>query len=481
MSSPLLLPLVPEVLLIEGSPSSGGAVAGEEPLLIGRLPEWLATLLGKRAGELENKPAERLLEPSLPGIVELARSVLRYRRPVEDYRLNLTDARGETHAVSARAEAVNLPDQRRGVSIGLDVQESLAAHRTPEGLPERRDRSAVTFHGLVGASEAMRRVFNRIRLYGAVDAPVLVTGETGAGKEGVARAIHAVSRRSRGPLVAVNCSAISEGLFESELFGHEKGSFTGALRSHRGRFERADGGTLFLDEIGDLPANLQTKLLRVIEDETIERVGGETPVKVNVRLVAATNRDLEIDISRQTFRADLFYRIGALQIHIPPLRERPDDLPWLVDHFIEVLNRKYDRRVVCLSPEALHLLQQYKWPGNVRELRNLMERLFAENQTEVIGLRALREWYEERVKAGKSQGYDPRVTILPYRPPIELGMADGHPSRAGEKIVLDPERIRQAFRDAGGNMTQAAAILGVHKATLYRSLKQLKLDRHSLG
>ncbi|HNV69309.1 MAG TPA: sigma 54-interacting transcriptional regulator, partial [Candidatus Ozemobacteraceae bacterium] len=351
-----------------------------------------------------------------------------------------------------------------------------------------------------------------------------------------------------GPFVAVNCSAISENLFESELFGHEKGSFTGALRTHKGRFERAHGGTLFLDEIGDIPTPFQAKLLRVLETGSIDRVGGEHPVQVDVRVIAATNRPLEEDARANRFRADLYYRISALQIHLPPLRERADDIPDLVRHFISQLNEKYQRRVAALTPEAVHLLQQYWWPGNVRELRNLMERLFAENQADVIGLRSLKDWYEERVQAVRhGVAYDPRVTSLPYQQPIPLGMelqqstspvgvfnsptGSSAPGTAGltgyrpssnstasahetllrpneenwvtdraqpiqaasvngtrpplnggstPPVELTEEQVRQAVQASGGNMTQAARRLGVHKATLYRFLKAHNLTRDTL-
>jgi len=281
----------------------------------------------------------------------------------------------------------------------------------------------------------------------------------------------------------MNCSAITDTLFESELFGHEKGSFTGAIKSHRGRFERADGGTLFLDEIGDLPAVSQAKLLRVLETSQIERVGSETPIKVNVRIVAATNHNLEKKSLENAFRSDLYYRINALQIHIPPLRERTDDIELLIQHFIQILNKRYDRNICCLTREAVQLLKQYQWPGNIRELRNLMERLFAENHTEVIGLRSLREWYEERMNAARyASDKDYRdVTILPDRQPIPLGMSDRKTDLNGSsERKIGEEELRNAFRLAGGNITRASEILGIHKATFYRTLKSLNLDRNDL-
>ncbi|HAE38782.1 MAG TPA: sigma-54-dependent Fis family transcriptional regulator, partial [Candidatus Riflebacteria bacterium] len=249
--------------------------------------------------------------------------------------------------------------------------------------------------------------------------------------------------------------------------------------------ERANGGTLFLDEIGDLPALSQAKLLRVLETSQIEKVGSETPIKIDVRVIAATNHNLEKSSQSSGFRADLYYRINALQIIVPPLRQRADDIELLIQHFIKNLNRKYNRSVSCLTREAVQLLKQYQWPGNVRELRNLMERLFAENQTDVIGLRSLREWYEERMNAAQyapGKNYSD-VTILPWQQPIRLGMPDHEksplPATNGDKKLSEAE-LRKAYQMADGNITRAAELLGIHKATFYRTLKTLNLEREDL-
>lgn len=498
-----LLPMQPELLLLRRG--SGW--------IVGRIPSWLAEYLGRPQRTL---PADQnggiddtdWLEGALPGVIELAEQVLNTGGSVREFRARLVDRHEQEHEVLLEAHPEPLPDGSKGVAIRFQERP------LPAGAPNTMDLREASFHGLIGMSQPMQRVFNKVRLYGVSDAPVLIIGETGSGKEGIARAVHLSSKRSNGPFVTLNCSAITETLFESELFGHEKGSFTSAIRSHKGRFERADRGTLFLDEIGDLPLSSQAKLLRVLEDQTIERVGGEKPIKVDVRLVAATNVQLEEAVALGRFRADLFYRINALQIIVPPLRDRTNDLELLIRHFIGVFNEKYGRRVGCLTREAIHLLSQYRWPGNVRELRNLMERLFAETQGEVIGLRSLREWYDERKNAARFAHYDPRVTMLPYRSAIPLG-TDAAPAapppansipmprfdsdnddvvevrgvsappaslskQAGGKIDLEPEVIRKAFADAQGNITRAAAMLGVHKATLYRHLKTLNLSRTDL-
>jgi sigma-54 specific flagellar transcriptional regulator A len=246
-------------------------------------------------------------------------------------------------------------------------------------------------------------------------------------------------------------------------------------------------------------------LLRVLETSQIEKVGGEKAVKVNVRVVAATNRNLEKDSLENNFRADLFYRINALQIKVPALRERPDDIEPLIQHFINLLNQKYNRSVVCLTREAIQLLKQYRWPGNIRELKNLMERLFAENQTDVIGLRALKEWYHEHQAFAQQAGAENKsnyneVTILPYRKAIPLGvnsedlknavpaeftvpyndLDQSNKSRNGSKQNLSPRDLKNAYQMAGGNITKASEILGIHKATFYRYLKNFNLNREDL-
>ena len=443
-----------------------------ERRLIHEIPDWLADYLGFSADELLGRPVEKVLEPALPGITELINRTSN-SSPLQGFRAAIRDTQGQTHQLLLDSISRIGPDNSELTNILL--QEVTA---TPPAMV-----SEATFCGLVGASEPMQQVFNKIRMYANSQAAVLVTGETGAGKEGVAAAVHKLSNRAAGPFVTMNCSAITDTLFESELFGHEKGSFTGAIKSHRGRFERANGGTLFLDEVGDLPPVSQAKLLRVLETSQIERVGSENPVKVDVRIIAATNRNLEKASSENAFRPDLFYRINALQIRLPPLRQRNDDLELLIQHFIRQFNHKYDRQVVCLTREALQLLKQYQWPGNVRELRNLMERLFAENQTEVIGLRALKEWYEERMNAARyATGSDyTEVAITPDRQAIALGMPEpGNGSVDGNDRRIGAEELRAAYSRAGGNITRASEILGIHKATFYRALKALSLTREDL-
>ncbi len=387
------------------------------------------------------------------------------------------------------------------------------------------------YQGLVGHSAAMRAVFRKIELYAPTDAPVLVTGETGTGKELIARALHRASLRRAKPFVALNCSALNDELFESELFGHERGAFTGAVSAHRGRFERAGLGTLFLDEVGDMPLRSQAKLLRVLEHGTFERVGGEREMAADVRIVAATNVGLERAVAGGRFREDLYHRVAVLRIHAPALRERLDDLPLLVDHFLRVFAERYGRRAVRLSPEALNALAAYAWPGNVRELRNVLERLYVEATGDVVARSALAEWEQERellaagawnvdlrdaehaggrrvlVPADHGGGELERAAVALLRAagaaggslpaprrlggPSDADDDDGMPvlrvaaevrgaSDAPPVEELTEETLRAAFRAERGRLAAVARRLGMHRSTLYRHMQRLGLDRADL-
>jgi DNA-binding NtrC family response regulator len=389
--------------------------------------------------------------------------------------------------------------QPGGVSQGV-LQAFFYFRLPPTGLASQHEPSSR--FGLVGRSPGMKEVFRKIDLYAETDASVVITGETGSGKELVARALHEQSARSAHPFVAVNCSAITAELLESELFGHEKGAFTGALRAHKGRFERAHHGSIFLDEIGDMPGPAQVKLLRVLEEGLLERVGSETPLHVDVRVIAATNVPLERAVRQGHFRADLYHRLAVLRIHLPALRQRAEDIPLLAEHFLAVFRRKYGRPASRLTNEAMALLKAYLWPGNVRELRNVLERVFIENQSEVIGARAFREWVVERQDFSPGDWGPDRMDrnsaslALPYpmgnervllSRPERLALAD--PSspphqpgrRATQPVNLDVASIRQAWQAAGGNLAAAARLLGVHRATLYRYLQKHGLSRTDLS
>jgi len=302
----------------------------------------------------------------------------------------------------------------------------------------------------------MLAVFDTVQQVAPTRATVLVQGETGTGKELVAHAIHNLSPRKNGPFIAVHAAALPSALLESELFGHEKGSFTGAVERRIGRFELADGGTLFLDEIGELEPVLQVKLLRVLEERAFERVGGQKTITSDVRLVAATNRDLKKLVSEGKFRDDLFYRLSVVTVTLPPLRERREDIPLLVRAFLDELSRENNKRVAELTAEALNVLMSYDWPGNVRELRNCMEQMVVLARGERLTVRD--------VPAAIRGGADlTRISVV--RP-------------GGTMTVEEAEKqlIVQALKETSGNRTRAAQKIGMSRRTLHRKLKQFGLE-----
>jgi len=321
------------------------------------------------------------------------------------------------------------------------------------------------FGELVGATEAMRRVFAVVERVAPTETSVAIYGESGTGKELVARAIHTRSRRASGPFIKVNCGALAETLLESELFGHEKGAFTGAIKRKLGRFELADGGTLFLDEIGDISPALQTKLLRVLQEREFERVGGESTIKVDVRVVSATNKDLSKEVAEGRFREDLFYRLQVVPVHIPPLRERKEDLPLLISHFIAKLGPKTNPRVTGIDDAAIARLYAYRWPGNVRELGNVIEQALVFADGERIGPEAL----PDAVRG-----------IAPGAPrPVATGEL---PVPSGEMALpdllddLEKQLILKAFAQAKGVKTETARLLGIKTSALY-----YKLEKYGIG
>jgi two-component system response regulator HydG len=311
--------------------------------------------------------------------------------------------------------------------------------------------------GLIGQSTPMQRVFDVLQQVSGTSATVLVLGESGTGKELVARAVHTNSPRKEKPFVAVNCAALSQGLIESELFGHVKGAFTGAISAKEGMLVYADGGTLFLDEVGDMPLETQAKLLRVLETREVQPVGGSATRKVDVRLVAATNRDLRVLVGEGKFREDLLFRLQVVTITLPPLRERPGDVPLLIDHFVGSLAREHGREVRGITPEARALLVRYDWPGNVRELRNAIENMVLLTRHDVLDS----DDVPEHIRSATGQPGKPR----------------GHYELAG-RTLADVERdlIEATLVLTEGNRTKAARLIGIGERTLYRKLREYGLS-----
>jgi two-component system, NtrC family, nitrogen regulation response regulator NtrX len=305
---------------------------------------------------------------------------------------------------------------------------------------------------LIGESEVMRELRQQIRTAAPTNGRVLIFGENGTGKELVARSMHAQSRRKNGSFVEVNCAAIPEELIESELFGHVKGAFTGALSTKKGKFEVADGGTLFLDEIGDMSLKTQAKVLRVLQEQRVEAVGSTDSVSVDCRIIAATNKDLEREIRNGGFREDLFFRLNVIPFHMPPLRERREDIPLLAEHFIEDFCAEYGKRAKRASAGAMELLMAYQWPGNVRELKNVIERLVIMVTADVIGAEdlpaALRKEREEQPS----------------------GVSD-YPSLARAREAYEKQYILKKLREHEGNVSRTAAALKIERSHLYRKMK----------
>jgi two-component system nitrogen regulation response regulator NtrX len=310
---------------------------------------------------------------------------------------------------------------------------------------------------MVGDSPALRRLRAEIAQAAPTNGRALVFGENGTGKELVARAIHALSLRASGPFVEVNCAAIPEELIESELFGHTRGAFTGALAARKGKFELADGGTLFLDEIADMSLKTQAKVLRALQEQRIEPVGGAGSVDVDVRVIAATNKDLEEEIRHGRFRDDLFFRLNVIPFHVPPLRERREDVPLLARHFMEVLSAEHGRRPRAFAPGVLEALSRLPWPGNVRELRNIVERLVIMTPGDTIELRHLPASLLEWLPAG-GPAPDPSA-------PAEAG------TLAEAREDFERRFILAKYRECGGNMSRTAEALGVERSNLYRKMK----------
>jgi formate hydrogenlyase transcriptional activator len=338
----------------------------------------------------------------------------------------------------------------------LDITERILMEREQARLRAQnsllRDEinSAQHFGDIVGRSPALVKVLGNVERVAPTDSTVLIQGETGTGKELIARAIHERSQRRAGPFVKVNCAALPAGLVESEFFGHEKGAFTGAVSARRGRFELADGGTIFLDEVGEVAPDVQVKLLRVLQESEFERVGGSETIRVNVRVIAATNRDLAADVQAQRFRADLFYRLSVFPIAMPPLRERLADIPVLASYFVTQLAATLGKRIDEIDPAAMDRLIHYAWPGNIRELRNVLERAVILNEGPVLRL-----------------GESDLATA---------GPTPGSPASSASLADVERAHIRSVLLQTGGvigGKSGAAKILGVPSSTLRSTMARL--------
>ena len=413
-----------------------------------------------RAGRLAqfNAPAERicgyhqdLIENSLTdihlgcsgGCQAALLEALNSNTPLELRRIECHTPTGKTRIISMTATPVTESDGTisGAVAVIRDETELVELERSLQ----RRGR----FHGIIGISAPMQRVYSMIESLANIPTTVLINGESGTGKELVAAALHVSGLRSRGPFVKVNCSALSEHLLESELFGHVRGAFTGAISDKIGRFQKAHGGTLFLDEIGDISPAIQMRLLRVLQESEFERVGESTSIKVDVRIVAATNQSLAEKVMQGTFRQDLYYRLNVVRLDLPPLRERSDDLELLVAHFITKFNSKLSKAVTAVSDDVMTLFRSYSWPGNVRELEHAIEHACILCKTSII-----------------------TVNDLPHdllnSVPVSVVSSKNNP--AATHAAVDKLSIAEALAASDGNKARAARLLGISRMTLYRQL-----------
>lgn len=397
-------------------------------------------ITGYTREEAIGKPCRSIFRSDLCKGACALRYTIEHDTPVVDLMVHIKNADNEEIPVSISTALF-----RDGCGEVVGGVETFRDLRQVEVLRKKVEQG-YTFHDIVSKSEAMRRVLETLPTIAASESTVLIMGESGTGKELVARAIHDLSGRAEGPFVAINCAGIPETLMEAELFGHEAGAFTGAVKARPGRFARAEGGTLFLDEIGELPMQLQAKLLRVLQERRYEPLGGVGPVQADVRIVTATNRDLDDMVAGEAFRQDLYYRINVFRIELPALRDRTGDIPLLIDHFIRRLSAEQNKRIAGTSTEALSILIQHEWPGNVRELQNAIEHGFVLAPGPVIGAEHL------------PAGLKPKLTLATEATTLE-----------------DVERtfILSALEKNHFNREATARQLGIHKTTLFRKVRKL--------
>ena len=415
-----------------------GIVTVDEELRVLEANRAAERLCGVRRGDALGEPPSAWRHACGAGCLEVLRTTVSQRRPVDAARIECASLDRPDQVVRVTATPLRHADERSTGGV-LVIRDETRLTELERRLHQEQPSK------LIGHSAAIRDIRDKIRSLADVPTTVLLTGASGTGKEVVADALHAAGRRSGRPLVKVNCSALAEELLESELFGHVRGAFTGALRDRQGRFERADGGTLFLDEIGEISPRMQLRFLRVLETMEFERVGDSQPVQVDVRVIAATNRDLEQRVARGLFREDLYFRLKVFEIHLPPLLERRQDVPLLVHHFLGRLGERLGKRVTAVSDSVLEVFARHTWPGNVRELENVLEHAVVLARGDVI-----------------------RRRDLPAGLLAAPGQAPPTPGFGGELAAIE-----DALRRAGHNKTRAARLLGISRRTLYRRLDRL--------
>jgi DNA-binding NtrC family response regulator len=435
------------------------------------LRKWDCEVLGVGSGEdalarfQEFSPNVMVADVELPGMdgLELLRHL---REEIQRIPVIIITGRGSDERVVQAIEAgafwyIEKPLKPPVLRALLDRALGRARDQQNVAALTRQLREAGKIGALVGSSAAMQDVMRQVEVASPSTASVLITGETGSGKEMVARSIHMLSPRSSRPFVAINCSAIPESLMESEIFGHEKGAFTGAAERRIGCFELADGGTLLLDEIGEMPAPTQAKLLRVLEDHKVRRLGSKVETPVDVRVVAATNKNPQQAVADGHLRQDLFFRLNVFHIHLPPLREHKDDLPLLVDHLLAEISEKHGKKVTSIGADVMDLLKSYPWPGNVRELRNVLERAAIATDRATIGRQHLPSDFGKAPAVGSSG-------LGGIRFPVGTTVDE-----------VERELILQTLSSTSQNKTRAAELLGISLKTLHNKMKEYEAGRQN--
>ena len=407
----------------------------------------IAAMLQMPLKKIVGKKAVEIFDKNIPGLIKILEETIKARQEIRNYTIEVVTPSGDANSYLVSTAIIEeVSDADAGVVLILhDVSEMTRLRK----IALQMDR----YGEVIGNSEEMRNIFALIETIKHYDASVLIIGETGTGKDLIARTIHNVSDRKNKPFIPVNCSSLPGSLIESELFGHVKGAFTGATSKRSGRFSLADGGTIFLDEIGTLHMDTQVKLLRILQDKIVEPIGSSQRIPIDVRVLSATNRDLYELVAKGEFREDLLYRLKVFQINMPPLRERKEDIPLLLDFFITRLNRYYKKNIVGLSSSTKDALANYLWPGNIRELENTIEHAFILADGPMLETKHL---------------------------PAEIRHADinGSPPPPPERdLNTEEEKIRRALLAAKGNRNKAAEMLGMHRTSLWRKMREYRINK----
>ncbi|MFH1931886.1 MAG: sigma 54-interacting transcriptional regulator [Pseudomonadota bacterium] len=436
-----------ELEMVFNNMPSGVFAILDKRLNIATINKTASGIIGVNSQQVIGRNTREVFESRFPGIQRLIDETIKNKRPIKNFTLEIEDGNGEIniYLISTAIKVGSDPSEYMIVLVLHDISETARLRKVAMSLQ--------SFGPLVGRSTAMKETYFLIETVAKYDTTVLIYGETGTGKELAARAIHESSPRSGGPFVPVSCSALVSSLLESELFGHVRGAFTGAIENRMGRFEIARKGTIFLDEVGSMTLDIQAKLLRTLQEKIIYRVGSSEQIPIDVRVISATNRDLTELIAKGEFREDLYYRLKVFQINLPPLRERCLDVPILAEHFIGKFNNLYNRRVIGLTSKAKEILMKYFWPGNVRELENAIEHALVLAPGNIISP----QYFPPEIRHMKSNG----------RPPLR---GERSPDRMEEDI-------RFALTTNGWNINRTAANLGMHRITLWRKMKEFGIKR----